>query len=209
MLRRTKSVRLVLPKQESKYIVFNGPTAGLRVETNAVLETSGDDQNAQYLSLIPQGSGPAERIGKDCFVKSIEISGQVCGLADTHPGALCRLLLVRDIRPNLGDPELSQIFKTDLIGSCTALRNPDFLTRYQILSDNVIMYNKTTFPNNCVPFKIFRQGNFKVSYAASVSSAGTPASATIGSLWFVWLGDAGTPATGGTIYYNCKLRFVE
>lgn len=202
-------MRLVVPKQESKYVSFTGPVSGLIVQNCPTFNDSGLDQNAQYLSLIPQGSGPSERIGKQVFVKSIEIAGQVCGVAGTHAGALARLVLLRDVNPDLTIPDLTHIFTTDVLGSVNALRNPDFLSRYQILSDNVVMYNAEFFPNNCVPFKIFRQGNFRVEYAGSVSPTGTPASATKGALWFLWLGDSAAPASGGNIRYNVKLRFVE
>jgi len=163
--------------------------------------------SVQLMSVLVQGAGQTQRVGKKVQIKSIQWRGLL--QADTTTtftkGAW---ILVYDRRPTGSLPAIGDILNS---ASPFAMNNDDNSGRFQILhrKDFVVIGNTTT-PSTGME-AITDDGFIKVNRPTVYKSLGTGAIADIeeGALYFVTIGQtaAGTADAGLSIIF--RTRFLD
>lgn len=142
--------RVLAVDDEVKYLIWGTAGATVGQTSTVVGPTTTSGHFAAQLTMPTQGSAANQRIGDKIRLKSLKLSFQFRGLANTCNAKLLKFLLVKVVAP-LPSWSVAQVFSPnpaiDVANggtgagsvvsifdySSTLLRNPDFINSYTIL----------------------------------------------------------------------------
>lgn len=171
------------------------------------------------LNAIAQGTGAQERDGKQVCIKSCYVSGvvDVPVLANQTAGSVSPVVyvaLVLDKQTNAAQLSSEQVFTNPGASAVTAanpLRNLEFTSRFQVLDSVVleppqrnISYDGTNIESlgTRMPFKLSSAADIITNYVAATAVIGSIQDTSLHIIAYT------ASATGATISYNARVRFV-
>lgn len=151
---------------EKKFVDYEYDAAVVQTVASA----EADPATALCLNVSAQGDGPSEHDGRQAVIKSIEIRGTVLfsgtDAATPAESGYVRILVLLDKQTNGAQFNSEDVLKdpTDADLDSDAMRNLEFIERFQVLRDMTIhsgdrssIWDGTSAPTEATykPFKIF------------------------------------------------------
>jgi len=171
------------------------------------------------LNPIAQGTSAQERDGKQICIKSCFVSGvvDVPVLANQTAGSVSPMVyvaLVLDKQTNAAQLNSEDVFTNPGASAVTAanpLRNLEYTSRFQVL-DSVLLeppqrnisYDGTNIESlgTRIPFKLSSSADIVTNYIASTAAIASIQDTSLHVIAYT------SSATGATISYNSRVRFV-
>lgn len=173
------------------------------------------------VNLVQQGANADQRIGRNIWIKGLNIKGDVKAVSDSLSGVLSsdqyvRVAIVLDTQCNGASPASTDIWEsTDIAGTavpeCDQWRNLEKSSRFRILYDKVMQMNQfvcagasgnTLTGAKTMRFKVNKKMNLKIEFDSSTGFIGDLSSNNI-SVWAVKNQTANTVDLSG----NVRIRF--
>jgi len=161
--------------------------------TAGVLPAAGVWSAVSPLSLVVQGTGPNDRIGKGIALKNVNLRFE----ALTAGFIPCRILVIYDKQPTGSLPAITDVLTTDTFTAHGNLLN---CNRFVTLVDSTV----NPGGSNCTTEQ-FRKCELPLIYKAT---AGTIADFATGAVYFMCSASA-TLAAPSTFNARFKLRYVD
>lgn len=176
--------------------------------------------NFTALNVPVTGTDYFNRIGRKIYMKNVHIRGVVNNLATSTTQEMVRMLIVYDSQPNTAFPVIADILQNANVAAATSVSSDINLVnreRFTILRDKqIIVYPVTNtagaLTNLTIPDPIAQTYNINefvklkgLETTYNVTSGGTIADVTSGSLLFVTFGASGA----WQINFHSRLRFYD
>lgn len=154
-----------------------------------------------------QGADRGNRIGREIFIRSIQITGlssvtSATGLDQTH-----RVLVVYDSQPNGVALTVAQVLDVTGVNPTLALKNRDGLRRFTIIMDKLMRLNSNAEPGGSRSWRMYKRLSLPVRFNSG--NAGTVADIDTGSLYLISLGSLAAGATAGALVATTRVLFED
>lgn len=172
------------------------------------------DPVGDQLIAITQGAGENSRIGRQCTITNLRITGQMKMADEAGLGhdAVVRILIVRDKQTNNAQMTAVSVLQTGAPGGqgWQSYRNLEQVRRFDILYDKLYVLKRTAGAGNGttndvagvrVPFKINLKLNDQVNYKDALGTV-----ASVADVSYHLMAIASTPSFADEIELNYTVR---
>ncbi len=133
---------------------------------NDVIATSWAEVEPTFMSIVPEGAGPQQRVGNDYTIDSIQMRGFI--ETDNFEAATApfvdftvRLVLVVDFQTNGAQVVINELFQTDVTDDELAYRNLDHIDKFRIIWDKTFDFKPTSATVNEGSINLYAVGNLR------------------------------------------------
>lgn len=193
-------------REELKYLDL--PGLSLATGTDVAVVNDGSSGPVQLLNGVANGATAVTREGKQCYWKSVEVSGFIKPDGAASDNQRNDLYIFWDHQPGVNVPA-----KTDFFAGATPVagspHNLDYRERFVTLAHITIPMSQTAAGvsggESSKPFNIYKKINYRTTFKGDTAALG---SISTGAMYLVAMGTA-TAAADCVFVGSARLRFSE
>lgn len=178
----------------------------LEVQANAIDVI--DTGYTQVLNAIPTGVAQSQRVGRQVYLKSLQLNVSLISQAATN-GQQVRVVVLYDRQANGALPDRTWVFENSLpaLPYTMKVRNNDYKDRFVVLRDKLFTVNPLTSQDNIVNYRDYIKIRYSTQYNAGTT--GIIGDIVTGSLVIMMFSQNALGANNPKGSYVARLNYTD